>query len=135
MTTPKTCSKYGCKEPHYRMWLCEKHYTENKEREQKENEAISLLHTGVIENELVENSMLAIELEKALNVWRKCNISYQFNESENRTTDMLVQQCISYACAIIEAEKSSRKGKEPSHFFEIAKERFYSNINAMLKDI
>ena len=65
MARNKTCRKYRCDAPPEMVGLCAKHYEEDERRFRRREDALAVLHNGVIDGEDIGEGPLRDELKQS----------------------------------------------------------------------
>lgn len=111
--TPE-CTESYCRAPAVGMRLCNKHLDEHYEKEKRRDEAVRFLHTGMLDDQTIQNVKLNDEFRR-LKVWwsRACDaINCQVEDTilKDETGDAF-KWCKSLAELIIQDEKAYRSGR------------------------
>jgi len=129
---PKECSKYKCKEPHFKMGKCEKHYNNEVTEKIREDAAVNTLHSGLIDGEVPRDRELNIELQKIKVWWNRTCDSLNHNRIDNVLLDeaeFATSWCISFTKEIIDAELALRNNKSIGHKLHSTREWVWERFN------
>lgn len=132
MARKKTCREYRCDAPPEIGGLCAKHYEEHERRSRRREEALAVLHNGVIDGEYIGEGPLRDELSRARDWWfQVCSAVNSEREHPilKDETQFGTDWCIGIAQEIVDAERDRRAGKEgdnetPRYMRQLFWERF-----------
>jgi len=108
-----SCKKSRCEEPAEIMGLCHEHYAEHVEAQMCCDEAIRVLHHGILDGQTIQKTELAEEFRKLQEWWRRACDSINFQRKDPILRDeakYASEWCISLAQVIIKEERLFRNG-------------------------
>jgi hypothetical protein len=95
--------------------LCKKHLDEHYEKEKRRDEAVRFLHTGMLDDQTIQNAELKDEVRR-LKVWwsRACDaiICQVENTILKDEAEYAITWCVNLAIVIIKEEKAYRGGDQ-----------------------
>lgn len=114
MKRKKQCLVYGCEEPPYLGGLCQIHAEEARMKAQRRDDALEVLHCGVIDGAVPSDPEIREELVRLRRWWHAAcdSLNYRIphavlkDEAEPATS-----WCIALAQELIDAERATRAGK------------------------
>lgn len=117
-----TCRKSGCLKEPYLGGLCRTHHDEDEARRQLHDDALTALHSGVIDDELPSDQSLRDELNRLREYWsRICSVLHAQRGTPAMPLDeakYATDWCISLAEEIVKAQRQVAAGKTISTSLE-----------------
>lgn len=114
MKRKNVCRVYRCTESPHLGGLCKAHAAEASEKERRRNDALEVLHFGVIDKALPSDSTIREEL-KRLGVWWRAacdSLNYSIPHAVLKDeAEAATSWCIALAQELIEAERAARAGE------------------------
>jgi hypothetical protein len=127
-----TCKKSGCFGKPHLGGLCKAHYEEDESRRRLGEEALTALHHGVLDREVLSDPGLRDELERLRDYWyRICSVLQTQQGTHSMPLDeakYATEWCIALAQEIIKAQREIASGKQISTSLEFTQQRLWGRL-------
>jgi len=110
----KACRAAGCTAPLHLAELCATHYNEHEERARLRDTAVSTLHSGLIDGDMVGDESLRHGLDALCRKWQTACFVVQMEQGTAPMpldeADFAVEWCITLAEDIVKAQRQLSNG-------------------------
>lgn len=125
------CAHHGCREPLRSGGLCVEHSEQRKEAHERRDEALTLLHKGIVAGRVLSHPELKEELDRLWRWWREACHAVQSGRTDGILRDeaqYAVEWCIAIAKHICRQERSFRNGDVADPVDHLYKQPFWERF-------